>query len=748
MRVCPVQISIGFLLISLWLVASPPTGHAAPPDTAASSAARVGVEPTPQGSAHKRGTDEGALPAGDRERARAEERAAYVDRLIVRARQLNLASATTWLRLGHWQRSGWSRVWFVGSLAGFRSQADGMDLFLAADGRTSPEAELEATLRGFFAPVPHQTSTTSTTPVTPVTPANRVNQESPTPPANAANPTAPTSGDASAKAPPHPHDAHALCRFPARFLWLDRKLNFDRGRLAAPKCAGFREFIDLLQPKAAVVVFSSYYMSKAASAFGHTFFRIEKQAPLAGSERRQLLDMGIDYSAEVTTSNAMLYAILGMVGGFRGTFRRMPYYYKVREYNDFETRDLWEYRLDLNPEQLAMFVSHIWELGHTYFDYLYFTENCSYHILSALEVANPAWNLVAELKTPVIPADTIKALESVPGLVAEISYRPSLMTQFRRRIKGMSDAQLDMVQTLVDDPARAFPPSMDDTAEIEVLDAAADLIDIYYAEDVLYRPESHAAQAKLQLLTRRSKIAAPSEVLSIEAPAMQQPHAGHGTRRMGLGLGLDGDSDPFLALHFRATLHDLADSVVGYPELSQMEFLPLELHIPFEDTGLRLHSASLLRIVHLNAINRFNRRMSWKVDLGAQRIYDRGCDGCLAAAASVGGGATKAWLDDRLALFAMFDSQVRWSPDLDGVAMTPIRLGVGPSAGMRLRLDPRLIMVLDAAAMWLPYRQAPEVSWHAGGTLRWSFTEQMALDLDARALQGQFQGRLSALLYY
>ena len=25
----------------------------------------------------------------------------------------------------------------------------------------------------------------------------------------------------------------------------------------------------------------------------------------------------------------------------------MPYYYKVREYNDYESRDLWEYELEL-----------------------------------------------------------------------------------------------------------------------------------------------------------------------------------------------------------------------------------------------------------------------------------------------------------------------------------------------------------------------------------------------------------------
>ena len=40
----------------------------------------------------------------------------------------------------------------------------------------------------------------------------------------------------------------------------------------------------------------------------------------------------------------------------------MPYYRKVKEYGDFESRDLWEYELDLNPEESRFMVEHIWEM--------------------------------------------------------------------------------------------------------------------------------------------------------------------------------------------------------------------------------------------------------------------------------------------------------------------------------------------------------------------------------------------------
>ena len=632
------------------------------------------------------------LPGG------AQDSEAYARALIARARARRLADSVQWRRLGHWKRSGWAHLWLVGHLDGVHSQADGNSFFLSPRGKSSPRAELEATLRAFTRPGPAG-------------------------------------------------DAHALCRFPARYEWLRAELDIDPARLPRVQCAGFEEFLRLLAARAVVVVFSGYYLGQAASAFGHTFFRVEKHAPDTGAERRQLLDMGVDYSARVTTSNSLLYAVLGMTGGFRGSFRRLPYYYKVREYNDFESRDLWEYRLALDQGQVDMFVAHLWELGHTYFDYFYLTENCSYHILSALEVVNPAWNLLGRVKNPVIPADTIKALGDIPGLIAEVTYRPSLMTQFRRRTRHMSETQLDLVEALSRNARAPFPDRLDAKQRIEALDAAADLIDIRWAEDVLLRPASLPARTKIALLARRAAIPEPSAKLVIEPPVNQRPDRGHGTRRIAVGAGMTRDRDPYLSLGFRATLHDLADPVTGYPELSQIEFLPMELRTSLEDARVWLEQASLVRILHLNAFDRFNRSISWNVNVGATRIDDRGCPGCLAATLSFGGGLSTSWLDQRVAFYAMLDNYAMWAPDLDGIRAAPVRLGLGPMAGLRVRWHQRLVAHLGGEWIWLP-GQEPLAMWSAGGTLRWGITRDLALDLDVRTRQGMLDGRLSAMLYY
>ena len=71
------------------------------------------------------------------------------------------------------------------------------------------------------------------------------------------------------------------------------------------RCARFEYFVKRLRAESVSLVFSSYYLSSPASAFGHTFLRVHKAGNKGDSA---LLDTGIDYSAVVDTPNALLYA--------------------------------------------------------------------------------------------------------------------------------------------------------------------------------------------------------------------------------------------------------------------------------------------------------------------------------------------------------------------------------------------------------------------------------------------------------
>jgi hypothetical protein len=630
------------------------------------------------------------------------DRAAYLSDLIARAHRLRLSERIEWRRLGHWRDT----------LTGIESEADGPNFFLSPHGKSSPGAELDATLRAFFATL--------------------------------------SVDDADAEI------QHPICQFPARYRWLDKVLGFDPARLHRPACPRYDEFYQRVDAERLSFVFSSYYLNNPASVFGHTFVRIIKHGSgrsAAADERRELLDFAIEFSATVDTNNALIYGIKGLFGLFPGTFLNVPYHVKVRQYNDTESRDLYEYELDFTREEIDTFLEHLWELGSTLFDYYYVSENCSYHLLGALEAARPTIDLLSHMHWPVIPADTIKALYANPGLVRAVRFRPSLRRQFQARLRGLDGDQRALIERLGYNPAAPLPVGMPGERAIAVLDAAQDLVDIQHAKELTYEIDSVPARAKQRLLERRAEIAVPSEPLSVATPWSSMPQLGHDSRRVGLGLAADDTGALGVALDARLALHDLADPAPGYPEYSQLEFLPTRARIRFDEdiTGRRrfeLESLSLVRIISLSAQNRFDRKLSWKVDAGVIRIADAGCAGyCYLGQLAMGTGLTLATADARVIAFSTLDVRLASGPALDGIDGLPIRAGLGPAAGLRLRLAPRLISLTTGELIWLP-TQAPRATWLARSILRLGLGQNVALDLEGQLDNRAATASLMTMLYF
>jgi hypothetical protein len=607
-------------------------------------------------------------PAADQHR--------YANELVQKARHLRLADDVMWQRLLHYRKT---------LFGGWESEADGKPFFLAADGKTNPEAELTRTLLGFFSPVTHKTE------------------------------------------PRHP-----LCRFPARFMWLDSKLGIDRKKLPRQQCPEFEEFVKLLAPRSLVLVFSSYYLNNPASAFGHTFLRVSKSPPGGDRKGLSLLDYGVDYSATADTGNAVLYAFKGLTGLFRGDFHRIPYYYKVREYNDFESRDLWEYELDLDSEQVLKVVSHVWELGHTYFAYYYLTENCSYHILALLETADPKLHLVDKLGWPVIPADTVKPLQRNPGLIRQVSYRPSNRTRFAQLVDMLTPEEQRAVQDLMNDAAAPLPAEFSVDQKVRVLDVAVELMDVRTASDLpKARSEMDADNANMQqaLLERRTEFLVPSPEYEFAPPFRQMPHIGHDSARVGLGSGHDRNDGYYHTLNFRLALHDMADPATGYPDAAEIQFLPGSLRYFIEDPRVRLESLSLIRVRSFTPLSRFEDALSWMIDTGADRSFDSGCNGCLSLFGQIGAGLTLQPFGSFLTMFALANAKIQ--APVDSGLLDTIRVGVGPWGGLRLRFAEQVTLLGTGGWSYLP-GQEPFQTWNVDGTLRVGYSKNFALGVEGQ----------------
>jgi hypothetical protein len=611
--------------------------------------------------------------------------------LLERARAERLAEDPAWLRLGHWRRQ---------LLGGLESEVDGPAFFRAPGGKTDPAAELESTLAGLLA--------------------------------------APPGGDEL---------DDAFCRFPARLVFLSRRLGFDPARLPPRSCPRLEDFLARLSPRGVTLVFSSYYLDNPSSAFGHTLLRLDKTEEARGGKHFELLDYGVNYAATADTSNAILYAVKGLFGLFKGEFTHYAYYYKVREYSEAESRDLWEYDLALSPDEVEMLALHLWELGGTWFDYWYLDENCSYHVLGALEAAAPRLDLLSHVgRLVVLPADTLRALQRNPGLVRAVHYRPSIRSQFRARVAPLPAPAADAVEALAADPEAPIPAG-DGEAGAAVLDAAVDLVDLRHFRDLVRGKDPAAALVRQHLLERRSAIPVASPPLEVPVPEDRAPHLGHGSARAGAGGGVSREEGPFAVLDLRLALHDLADPPEGHPDLSQLEFLPARLRFLSGSGRLQVDEVHLVRVVTLNPWDRFDRRPSWKFRVGAATVRDGGCDACLAGVAELGGGVATVGLLGALDLLLTADVALEGAPALSGIEGAGVRVGLGPSALLRARAGRRLSLVGTAGWRWLPLA-TPGETWTLGAQARLHLGTRLSLALEGRRTPSDADGSAVLLGYF
>ncbi|WP_442109856.1 Lnb N-terminal periplasmic domain-containing protein [Pseudomonas sp. NUPR-001] len=510
------------------------------------------------------------------------------------ARLAQLASDRYWISLGHYETA---------KLGGWRSYVDDRRFFLAADGAHHPDQELRATLQALYAPA--------------------------------------SLGE-----------QHAQCVFPARTRWLREQLQLDD--LPAPDCKEFTQWFKDVSPHSAVMIFPAAYLNSPSSMFGHTLLRID-QADVQSNDTA-LLSYAINFGAYIEgNDNSILYAWKGLMGGYPGLFALVPYQEKLSEYRSLENRDLWEYRLNLTPEETARMVEHIWELKQIQFDYFFFDENCSYRLLELLQVARPSLDLTSQFPLTAIPTDTVKAVKQ-SGLVERIDYRPSRERELLERAKPLDAAEQQQVLAVSADTAYLQSP------EFTALPRERQAL----VQDAAYRLERYRAngqerdpartQRSFELLRAINRNPAPE--LDIERPGL--PEDGHQSRTWQLGVGTREDR-AFAEYGLRMAYHDLNDNAYGFPLGAQIEILQLKLR-QYENNDWQVQRFDLATIRSLTPRNDLLQPWSWQVSGGLERVLGKHDDDVLVSHVNGGAGGTWQLADDMLG-FALGTVRVEHNND-------------------------------------------------------------------------------------
>ncbi len=609
--------------------------------------------------------------------ASAPENAAYLSELIAEASRLQLAQTPQWRYLLHYKKS---------LLGGLESESDDPAFFTAGTGKHDPQAELEATLRSFFS-------------------AQNWGQK----------------------------DEPAQCAFIARYEWLNAQLHFDPQRLAPLPCPAFDKWYAGINPGGLTLVFPSAYINNPSSMFGHTLLRVD--AP-EQNENTRLLSYAINYGAETGRDNGIAFAIKGIFGGYYGGLGIGPYYKKVREYSDFESRDIWEYQLAFSQDEIRRLLAHVWELRGVRFKYYFFDENCSYMILVLLDVARPDLALSDQLRGWVIPSDTLRLVSGKPGLVKEVVYRPAVGTRLAWLAASLPDdaqnkalALANGEQSIVDFLEEPREPQQ----QADILLLAHDYVRYEFLAQ--RRDKAVAAPLSLKLLKARSRIAEARPPTPVPRP-VATPEQGHATGMIQAGL-LRENNDDYLQLRLRPAYHDLLDNDDGYVPGAQIDFLNIAARYNTAREKLELDAFTLVDIVSLTPRSRFFHPISWRVQASWQRRLLPNTNSPSSLAFTLdGGGGLALRPSDNLLLFALLDAALLVNDSFK----YDFSAGLGAETGLLLQITPRWKLRLHA--QHISFRSSNPYSYNNFSvSQRLVISPQHALNLEW-SLQRAFGRRL------
>ena len=591
----------------------------------------------------------------------------YLVELINQGLQSKLASEREWHLLLHYRKD---------LFGGHTSEQDDPGFFMSPDGKTDPQAELDATLKQFF--------------------SKELVGRSRQP---------------------------AQCAFIARYEWLRNQLRFDETRLPPMACERFERWFTDFEAQSITLIFPSAFLNNPASMFGHTLLRVDQRGQ---TDSTRILAYTINYAADVPADAGMAYPIRGIFGGYSGYFSTIPYYLKVREYRDIENRDIWEYRLNFTEHQIRRFLMHAWELGNASFDYFFFKENCSYHLLALLDYADPALHLTDEFLFWTVPADTVRLIASKPGLVSGIAYRPSRSNVIRRKRESLPLGERELAHRIAQELGELTSPAfvqLSLTKQAFLLDLASDYL--RYRIDTTDEPPPELKERNRAVLTARSQLRIPSQEFTV-VPFAKQPELGHKTSRASVGAGWR-NNDTFEEVAVRAGYHDLLDPEIGYTPDAQIEFASVSLRHYNRADQTRIERATFANVLSLSPIDSVFHAPSWKINAGMNTIRFGSCQLCSNGVLNGGIGAA---MESRLAETGSRCSPSQRPRRTTAVPMkTDHRVGGGGTVGLLADLTER--WKLMASGTYLRYAlgdKSDDFRWFVGQ--RYTLSQNWALRLE------------------
>lgn len=464
-----------------------------------------------------------------------------------------------WLKLLHYDNFG-------------KSRADGEFFFLAKNGKSNPQTEMEETLKAFKNPV----------------------------------------GESGW------FKYHPQCVFRERYHFLKELgllVNFPQ-----ISCLQFDEWKKGLNADSITLVFSSSYPNNPSSLFGHTLIRLNQK-----EKKNDLIDYAVAFSAVPNHDDiGLVFAFKGMFGGYKGLLEVTKYYTKVNDYNNGESRDLIEYDLNMTSDQMDRLINHLWEIYQTtYFDYYFTDENCSAVLVDILAVPFYLDDVNHHQRWYYLPSEMIKVFKKIPGRIKSEHFRASLKKQLEIKLARLSPLELNEVRALSKTTFLESNQVFSKYKNIPVLDGLISLLDFtrYQTKDNL-NPDQSILMRKA--LVRRSVLAQETNTIQEVFSQKNRPDLGHEPRKLSFFSRTE-NAQSLFGIELKQGYHDLMSNDLGYDPFSQFDFLTGSLVYNQHHQKLNYDQFTMVNLISLHPYQFYDPQFSWAFKVVEDRIYDLDC---------------------------------------------------------------------------------------------------------------------------
>ncbi len=414
-------------------------------------------------------------------------------------------------------------------------------------------------------------------------------------------------------------ESHPRCRFPARYAWLADQFQQPQWKVIPPTCQKLKRWLAENSLRSVSLLMVSGYMGNPASMFGHAILKLNTK-----NKGNELFVTTLNYGALVPPKeSAVLYIIKGLFGGYQAGYSDRYFYTQDIVYSNTEARDIWEYELNLDIDQVRFLQLHIWEIIGKKKQYFFLTRNCAYELARILDVVmNPslsqpayAWYVPAELFDRLHDLGANLPGESVP-LIKKIQYHPSAERLLIHEYENLSGRIKARAQKFLNNPNVA---RIDEVLMGLTLMEQQTLLDFLFSyQHFLFikespKPSQETQSLKHALLVKRLALP-PSSSVSYSVPEKPSPSQGQRSSILGIGA-LAGEENRALM-----KLTAFTQEPTGRNSLDGGELTVLDLYLGLEEDKLVVEKLDYLRIFH-HALSPLPMASSWswRLQLRTQR---------------------------------------------------------------------------------------------------------------------------------